>query len=180
MKVPIAATAATAAALVAASMLGIASAEAPTTPPVRTVSVSGVAIVPVAQGASAAVATAAYRQAMAAAVADGQAKAEFLVGRAGATLAAVQSIAEGGGYISCTGAEGSGYTEYQGEQPDFGSPPFAVATAQAKTNAVGGAPVPVVHKPVTKRRKARKPVAKGATVNGCTLSTQVALVYAIS
>ena len=119
MRVPIAATAATAAALVAASMLGVASAEAPTSSPVRTVSVEGVSIAPISQTADAASATAAYRAGMAAAVADGQSKAEFLASKVGASLGPAQSVVEGGGYISCVGTEEA---EYQGAQPDFGSP----------------------------------------------------------
>jgi hypothetical protein len=92
MKIAIAATMAAAAGLVAANMLGVAAAEAPTGIPVRTVSVQGVATVPVGQSANVAVATAAYRQGMAGAVADGQSKAEFLASKAGAMLGSVQSI----------------------------------------------------------------------------------------
>ena len=54
--------------------------------PSRTVSVEGVATVPIAQNANLAAATSVYRQGMAAAVADGQSKAEFLASKAGATL----------------------------------------------------------------------------------------------
>ena len=74
-------------ALVAVGMLGVASAEAPTTsPPPPTVSVQGVAIEPIEQSASSTTATTVYRQAMAAAITDGQAKAQFLASSAGATL----------------------------------------------------------------------------------------------
>ena len=85
MRIVMPAVATTTVALVAAGVLGVASAEAPTASPARTVSVQGVATVPIAQSANLATATAAYRQGMAAAVADGQAKAEFLAGKAGAT-----------------------------------------------------------------------------------------------
>src|SRR5271165_1631531 len=77
-------------------MLGVAAAEAPTTTSLRTVSVEGVASEPLAQGANAASATAVYRQAMAAAVADGQAKAEFLAQKVGATVGVAQSVAVAG------------------------------------------------------------------------------------
>ncbi len=79
-------------------------------------SVQGVATAPVISTASAEAAIAAYRQAMAAAIADGQAKAQYLAEKSGATLGQVQSIGEGGGYIECP--EG---VEYEGAQPDFGS-----------------------------------------------------------
>jgi len=87
----IAATLAVAAGLVAVNMLGVASAEAPTTAtPLRSVSVEGVATVPIAQNANLAAATAVYRQAMANAMADGQSKAEFLAGKAAGTLGSVR------------------------------------------------------------------------------------------
>ena len=71
-------------ALIAAGMLGVASAEAPTTAsPPPTVSVQGVAIEPIEQSASSATATTVYRQGMAAAVTDGQTKAQFLASQPG-------------------------------------------------------------------------------------------------
>jgi hypothetical protein len=162
--------------LVAAGVLVIA-AEAETTgtstpaatAPPRTVSVQGVANEPVASTASAEAATTVYRQAMAAAIVDGQAKAQFLAEKTGATLGQVQSIGEGGGYISCP--EG---VEYQGGQPDFGSgssagPVFAGAV-RAPVAAHGRAPT--VHK-----AKHRRHAAKKSAAEACTLSTQVALVY---
>jgi hypothetical protein len=166
---------AVAAGLVAANMIGVAAAEAPTTTPVRTVSVQGVATVPIAQGANLATATAAYRQGMAVAVADGQSKAEFLAGKVGATLGSVQSIAEGGGSIGCTGGEESGYVEYQGEQPDFGSPTESVTPLRA-----AAAPSTSVGKPTVKHRKKKHPAAKTASATACTLSTQVSLVFVIA
>jgi hypothetical protein len=174
---------AVAAGLVLANMLGVAAAEAPTTAtPVRTVSVDGVASVPIAQGANRAVATPAYREAMAAAVADGQSKAEFLAGKTAATLGSVQSVIEGGGSIQCTGGEESGYIEYQGEQPDFGSPAVSVSPALAPQVAESTS-APTVHKPRVKHPKKkhkRKPAAKAASATTCTLSTDVTLVYALS
>ncbi len=166
-------------ALVAAGMLGVASAEAPTNPtPSPTVSVQGVAVEPIEQSASLATATAVYRQGMADAIADGQSKALFLASKAGVTLGAVQSIVENGGYIGCTGNE----IEYLGEQPDFGSPGGGIAQAGASTPRVLNAGTPGVRKPAVKhaRKKRKAPVAKRASVAGCTLSAQVSLVYAIS
>ncbi len=179
MRIVIPAAVVTATALVAAGMLGVASAEAPTTAsPPPTVSVQGVAIEPIEQSASSATATTVYRQGMAAAVTDGQAKAQFLASSAGVTLGAIQSIVEDGGYIGCTGNE----IEYLGEQPDFGSPGVGVSgvavSPRAGTEAAPGASKPAVKHPKKKKRKA--PVAKRASVAGCTLSAQVSLTYAIS
>ncbi len=142
-----------------------------TTAPLRTVSVEGVANAPVNIAASSEAAIAAYRQAMAAAIADGQAKAQFLAEKAGATLGQVQSIGEGGGYIECPAAQG-----YEGAHPDFGSsrgPVFAAAAPAAKGRAT-----PTVHNPPAKHRR-RRSARKSAfpAVETCTLSTQVALVY---
>jgi hypothetical protein len=178
MRNAIAATLVVLVGLAVANMLGVAAAEAPTTStttPVRTISVEGVATVPITQGANRATATTAYREAMAAALADGQSKAEFLASKAGVTLSLVQSIAEGGGSINCTGGEESEYVEYQGEQPDFGSTDASVSPIEA-----AAAPrATVVRKPAVKRRK-KHPTAKKASVGGCTLSTQVSLAYAIT
>jgi hypothetical protein len=170
----IAATLAVAAGLVVANMLGVASAEAPTTPtPVRTVSVEGVATLPIAQNANLAAATAVYRQAMANAMADGQSKAEFLAGKAAVTLGSVQSIVEGGGSIDCTSDEESSYVEYEGERPDFGSPATSVSS-----EGVVAAPKAAVSKPTLKHSK-KHPTAKKASAATCTLAASVALVYAI-
>ncbi|MGO9319846.1 MAG: hypothetical protein ACLQBY_03440 [Solirubrobacteraceae bacterium] len=178
MRSVVAATLAVLAGLVVANMLGVAAAEAPTTTttatPVRTVSVEGVATVPIAQEANRATATTVYREGMAAALADGQSKAEFLTAKVGGTLGSVQSIVEGGGFISCTGEETSGYVEYKGEQPDFGSSAQPVSVFRTEAPAVKSAP-----KPAGNRRK-KRPAAKKASVAGCTLSAQVALVYAIT
>lgn len=144
-------------------------------PPLRTVSVQGVASAPVDPAASAAIATAAYRQAMAAAIADGQSKAQFLAEKTSATLGAVQSIGEGGGDIQCP--EG---VEYQGAQPDFGSN-SGVRVFAAAPMAAGRAPTAhraPARRPPVKRRK--KHSAKKAAAESCTLSTQVALVYQLS
>ncbi|HTR89125.1 MAG TPA: hypothetical protein VMG62_03335 [Solirubrobacteraceae bacterium] len=189
MRTALTAIAAAAAALVIANMLGVASAEAPTaatSTAVRSVNVQGVATVPLEQGASAATATAAYRQAMANAVADGLNKAEFLAGRTAVTLGAVQTLTEDGGSIECKATEQEGpdnWAQYTGEQPDFGhssaGPVFAGAAApRAASKAVGRAPAGKHKKGKRKGPKAkRSAVAVPAT---CALNAQVSLVYAIS
>jgi hypothetical protein len=175
------ATAVTVVALVAAGMLGVASAEAPTTSsPPPTVSVQGIAVEAIEQSASSATATTVYRQGMAAAVTDGQAKAQFLASSTGVTLGAVQSIVENGGYIGCTGNE----IEYLGEQPDFGSPgggtyESAASVPHADGTATSGVSRPAV-KHTEKKKKRKAPVAKRASAAGCTLTAQVSLTYAIS
>jgi hypothetical protein len=180
MRNVIAAITAVAAALIAVNMLGVASAEAPTGTPVRSVSVGGVAVVPIAQNATAAAATAVYRQGMAGAVADGQSKAEFLTAKAGAALGSVQSITEGGGYIGCTGGDESGYAEYQGEQPDFGSPAVSIGSARVNSGAAVPGATPLHRPPPGKHRKRRSPTAKRAAATSCTLTAQVTLLYSIT
>jgi hypothetical protein len=176
MRIAIAASAAATAALIAAGMLGVATAEAPTSTPVRTVSVEGVATESIGQSATAAAATAVYRQGMTDAVSDGLAKAQFLASKVGATLGVAQSVVEGGGYITCVGE-----AEYLGEQPDFGSPGVSIPQSGVTAPAVRRAAAPAVGGPLVKHRKRRKtPAAKKATVSTCSLSTQVSLSYALS
>jgi hypothetical protein len=179
VKSAVAATIAVVAGLFAANMLGVAIAEAPTTAtPLRTISVQGTATLPIGQADNAAAATAVYREGMAGAVADGQSKAAFLASKVGATLGAVQSVAEGGGYISCSGAPESGYAEYEGEQPDFGSPPSSISVLPSAESE--SAPrVGAVRKPTLKHPKKRVS-AKKASAAKCKLTASVALVYAIS
>jgi hypothetical protein len=169
--------------LVAAGVLGVATGEAPTlTTPPHTVSVQGVATEVLAQSSSAAAATAVYRQGMADALSDGQAKAQFFASKAGATLGAVQSIVEDGGYINCAGTE-----QYLGEQPDFGSSDMPIPVASGVSTRNAARPLPAVRnpgaapKPATRHRKhRRRPSAKHAAAMGCTLSAQVSLVYVMS
>jgi hypothetical protein len=179
MKVVIAASFATAAALAAVSVLGVASAEAPTTtPPQRTVSVQGVATEAIDQHASASTATTVYHQGMVDAVADGLSKAQLLAGKVGATLGPVQSVVEGGGYISCVGVGESASAEYEGAQPDFGSPGIAIS---ATPRAGSAKPLASTHRPTAKRRSSHKaPAAHAANAGTCTLSTQVSLVYPLT
>jgi hypothetical protein len=179
MRVAIAATVAAVAGLIAAGMLGVATAEAPTSTPPRTASVEGVATEAINQSASAAAATAVYRQGMTDAVSDGLAKAQFLASKVGATLGAVQSVVEGGGYITCASG-----VEYLGEQPDFGSPGLSISAAGVSAPAARHGVAPVTAKPLAKHRKRRKgrkgPAAKKANVSTCSLSTQVSLSYVLS
>ncbi len=180
MRILIAAAVVSASALAAVGVLGVAGAETTTSPapvasvPPRTVSVQGVASAPVTAEASAATATGVYRQALAGAVADGQAKAQFLAEKAAATLGAVQSIGEGGGSIECPEDE-----EYQGGQPDFGFAGVGETYAPLRVSAVAGRPVPATRKPAAKHHQ-KKRVAKSAALGACTLSTQVTLVYLLS
>jgi len=174
--------------LIAAGLLGVASAEAPTTAtPPPTVSVQGVATEPIEQSASAVTATAVYRQGMSDAITDGQAKAQFLASKAGVTLGSVQSIVEGGGYIGCTGGEESSNDEYQGAQPDFGSPGATTSTPVFNAPRALNKATPGVRKPAAKHSKKKKPKktsakqasATTASATTCTLSTQVSLVYTL-
>ncbi len=175
MRVVVVAVAIAAVGLLAAGVLGVAGgAETPApapSAPQRTVSVQGVAGTPVASAAGPEAANAAYRQAMAAAIADGQGKAQFLAEKSGATLGAVQSVAEGGGYVECPGE-----LEYEGAQPDFGQGAPVIAAGR-----VGAAtPRAVLHShPASAPHRKKRRRAHKATVQTCTLSTQVALVYAL-
>jgi uncharacterized protein YggE len=178
MRVVIAASSVTVIALATASVLGVASAEAPTTPPQRTVSVQGVATEALDQHASASTAVAVYHQGMADAVADGLGKAQLLAGKVGASLGPAQSVVEGGGYISCAAVGESGSAEYEGAQPDFGSSGVSIS---ASPQAGSARPLGGVRKPSSKRRRSRKaPAAHKANTAVCTLSTQVSLVYPLS
>lgn len=182
MKLTLTAVLAAMAALVIANMIGTAVAEAPTTTTLRTVSVEGVGTQPIAQNADAATATGVYRQAMAAAVTDGQSKAEFLTGKVGATLGAAQTITEDGGGIECSSGGEEGWAPYQGEQPDFGSARNAgqVLSSSASPTAASS---PSKESSAVKRtsgkrhRKHKRPVAKKATAPGCKLTAQVSLAY---
>jgi hypothetical protein len=144
--------------------------------------VQGVATEPIEQSASSATATAVYRQGMSDAITDGQAKAQFLASKAGVAVGAVQSIVEDGGYISCTSSEESSNDEYQGAQPDFGSPGVTTSTPVLNTPRAATRVTPGVRKPAAKhtKKKPKKPSAKLASATTtCTLSAQVSLVYAL-
>jgi hypothetical protein len=181
MKIVIAATLAVVAVLVAANMLGVAAAEAPTTTAAvaSSVSVEGVAKVPIAQDADLATATSVYRQAMAEALSDGQSKAEFLAGKAAVTLGTVQRIVETGGYINCTNNEESSYTEYEGEEPDFGSPPSSIAVSPAVAAPESAPAAGAVRRPPLKHPKKHVSAHKASAAK-CELTASIALAYAIS
>jgi hypothetical protein len=193
IKLVIVAATATVIGLSVVGVLGVAAAEAPTTtssstttvptttttaPPSPTVSVQGVATEAIEASAGAATATAVYRQGMADAIVDGQSKAQFLASKTGASLGAVQSITENGGFITCAGE-----IEYTGEQPDFGSPGVSGSGVSAR-GVLAPQTSAVVHRPTTVKRRrhgAKGPSAKAkrAVASGCTLSAQVSLVYAL-
>lgn len=164
--------------LIAVGMLGVASAEAPTGSPVRTVGVEGVGKAPIAQEADAAAANAAYRQAMAAAISDGQEKAQFLASHVGGTLGAVQSVIEQNGFVDCEEANNE-YTPYRGASPDFGSGRSgAVAAPEAASGAGKSSPTVGSHKSPSKHKKKKKK-AKKATVASCAVTAGVSLNYTL-
>lgn len=181
MRLALAAVLSAAAALFAASMLGVAVAEAPTVTSLRTVNVEGVATLPIAQDADAATASGVYHQAMGAAIEDGKVKAEVLAGKIGATLGTAQTVTEDGGEIECSSGgsgEYEGWEPYQGERPDFGTAraPGNVLGKSGSGTAVAPAASPSpgvrgVHK--KKRRRAKK----SSVPPGCRLAAQVSLVY---
>jgi hypothetical protein len=175
MRIVIGASLAATAGLAAVGVLGVASAEGPstTTTPQRTVSVQGVATESIDQRASAATAHAVYHQGLVDAVADGLSKAELLAGKVGASLGSAQSVVENGGYISCVGPGESGSAEYEGAQPDFGSTGISVASAPGVAR-----PLASPRSPAVRRRRGHKaPGARTASGGTCVLSTQVSLVY---
>ena len=181
MKLTLTAVLAAMAALVIANMIGTAVAEAPTTTTLRTVSVEGVGTQPIAQNADAATATGVYREALAAAEADGRSKAEFLTGKVGATLGAAQTITEDGGEIECSSGGEEGWESYKGEQPDFGSARNAgqvlSSTPESSRSASAAPPSAVQRKSSKRHKKHKRPVAKKATAPGCKLTAQVSLAY---
>lgn len=160
--------------LIGAGVLGTATAQSPVPSPPRTVAVQGSGHVAIDSAAGADAANGAYRQGLAAAVSDGQSKASFLAGRAGATLGAVQSVIEGGGYIDC------GAGDYTGVQPDFGSGPSGVAVSSS--GVASSAPAPrrtSSTPPATRKKKRRRRKAIARTASTCTLNAQVSLAYTL-
>jgi uncharacterized protein YggE len=170
------------AALIAASMLGVAAAESPTTTttPPHVVSVSGAGRVAIAQSAEQSAADTAYHLALTAAVEDAKGKAELLAADAGVTLGGVQSVIEGGGSVGCTelSAEGE-YAPYEGAEPDFGS--GGVEGVAVPERAAASAPVVSKSPTLKKKKKKKKPkAASAASAGGCTVSADVSLIYAIA
>ncbi len=142
--------------------------------PVRTVSVEGVALVPIDGRASAGTADGTYRKALAEAVADGQSKAQLLAEKTGSSVGAIQTVTEGSGSIECL--EG----EYEGVLPDFGQGGAALVTPDAASVSPSR---PVAKHKVAKHKssrggaRGRRRQAEKADVAGCTLSAHVGLVY---
>jgi hypothetical protein len=166
-------------ALFAANMLGVAVAEAPTTTALRTVSVQGVATVPIGQADNAAQATAVYREAQSGAVADGQSKAGFLAGKVTASLAQVQSVVEDGGFIDCTAAGETEFADYEGAEPDFGNAPQPNVATPLSASSVAGQSSPVPHKAKLKPKKRKHTTARKAAAGTCKLTADVSLIYAL-
>ena len=183
MRITLAALVTAVLATVLTGIIGVAAAEAPTATPVRAISVEGVASAPIEQNASLAQADAAYRQAMGAALADGKGKAEFLASSAGATLGAVQTIVEDGGYVQCTSGavssegETTGFVQYEGEQPDFGNGQSARGVVPLAA-ASRPAPVPTVKK--HKKKKKKHASGKAAAAGSCKVYATVGLGYLLS
>jgi hypothetical protein len=174
---------------VAAVVLGVASAEGPAgSTASRVADVEGVGVVPIPPKATAAQATAVYREGQAKALADGQAKAQFIAEKEGVALGVPVTTVEDGGSIECSGwVEGEGYSRYvpyEGEQPDFGvarlasgggSAPQVMGTAAP---AAGSATQHIAHRPKGKHKRAK---AKKAAVPapGCNLTAEITLAYAL-
>ena len=161
----------------AAGLLGVASGEGPAgSAAVRVVSVEGVGTVPIGPADNVAQADAVYREGMARALADGQAKAAFLAEHAGVALGAVVSVTEDGGNIECSGSEGREYAGYEGEWPDFGygRTPNIAAAAPLSASARGTSAPSVSHRPKVKRHKARK-----ASAAKCNLTANLSETYAL-
>jgi hypothetical protein len=159
-------------ALAAGGLVGVGQATEATNgnAPVRTVSVEGVAMVPIERTATAATANGVYRKALAEAVADGQSKAQLLAEKTASSVGAIQTVTEGSGSIECP--EG---VEYEGVMPDFGQGGSVYgAVPEAAAVSPGKAPK---RKIAPKRPRRRRPQAKKAAVSGCDLSARVGLVY---
>jgi len=171
------ACAASAVGLIGAGVLGSAAADAPPASVPHTVSVQGVGIAALDQGASATAATGAYRTGMAAAITDAQAKAQFLAGAVRATVGPVQALAENGGGIDC------GADDYAGAQPDFGSPGGFPGGSQSASSTGAAVKGPAARKPAGSHRKPAKKHARGKhnkrarTAAACTITAQVSVVY---
>jgi hypothetical protein len=177
--------------LILAGLLGVASGEGPAgSTAARTISVEGTATVPIGIRDSASEATTVYRDGMANALIDAQAKASFLAEKSGGSVGAAVNIVEDGGSIECTGAyeeEGSAaYARYEGEQPDFGwghDPGVVLGSsgAAAPTSAAVSPEKAVSHRPKAKKRKRRHTAKKAAASTAkCNLTANVAAIYALA
>lgn len=176
------------AAAIVAGTIGIAAGEGPAgSTASRSVDVQGVGVVPIPPKATAAQATAVYREGQAKALADGQAKAQFLAEKEGVALGVPVTTVEDGGSIECSGwVEGEGYSRYvpyEGEQPDFGVARITSSGSGSGPAVLGtAAPAPaaanrVAHRPKGKRRHTAKKAA--ASAPGCNLTAEITLGYAL-
>jgi hypothetical protein len=176
---------------VVAAVLGVASAEGPAgSSSARVVDVEGVGVVPIPAKATAAQATAVYREGQAKALTDGQSKAQFIAEREGVALGVPITTVEDGGSIECSGwVEGEGYSRYvpyEGEQPDFGVARLA-GSGGGSPNAMGTAAPPAAAGP-SAQRVARRPKGKkkrhtaskaSVSAPGCNLTAEITLAYAL-
>ncbi len=177
----------TAALLVAGFLTGATAAYGAETPP-PTVSVEGVATVPISKTASSAEADSAYRQGLAAAIADGLEKAEFLAVKTGSKVGLVQQITEQGGSVGCESAPAvnsqneyeTKYEQYEGARPDFVSVGGATVPEEVASAKAPLAATPVHAKKKKKKKKKGKPEAKKAAGVRCTLQTQIGLSYLLT
>ncbi len=160
--------------------LGVASGEGPAgSTSTRYVSVQGVGVTPIGVSDNAEQADAAYREGMAKALADGQAKAAFLAEKAGVALGVAVTITEDGGGIECSGGEGeTNYPQYEGEQPDFGYGRSAPVGAVAPESAASTSAPSVSHRPKARRKK-RVTAHPAAVAVHCNLTADVSEVYAV-
>jgi len=170
-------------ALLAAALLGVAAGEGPAgSSSARNVDVEGVGVVPIPAKATAAQATAVYREGMAKALADGQAKAQFIAEHEGVALGVPVTTVEDGGSIECSGyVEGAGfsrYVGYEGEQPDFGVARITSSGSGTPAPAFSGAAVKSAPH-VSHRPKGKHP-AKKASATSCELTAELTLGYALS
>jgi hypothetical protein len=175
------------AALVAAGALGVAAGEGPAgSGASRNLDVEGVGVVPIGAKATAAQATAAYREGQAKALADAQSKAQFIAEKEGVALGVPVLTVEDGGQIECSGwVEGEGYSRYvpyEGEEPDFGfarvtssgSGPFSAGVVGAVSKGAGS----VSHRPKGKRKRHHANTAAASTPS-CNLTAELTLDYAL-
>lgn len=172
---------------VVAALIGVAAGEGPAgSSASRVVDVEGVGVTPISSNATAAQATAVYREGQAKALSDAQSKAQFIAEKEGVALGVAVTTVEDGGEIECSGwVEGEGYSRYvpyEGEQPDFGvarltSSGSGSAPPQVMGAASKGAPA-IAHRPKGKhKRHAAKKAATGTP--SCNLTAELTLAYAL-
>jgi hypothetical protein len=172
-----------------AGTLGIAAGEGPAgSNASRVVDVEGVGVVPIPAKATAAQATAVYREGQAKALSDGQSKAQFIAEKEGVALGVPVTTVEDGGSIECSGwVEGEGYSRYvpyEGEQPDFGVARLATSGSGSGPSVMGtAAPASpssqrAAHRPKGRHRRHTATKAS-ASAPGCNLTAEITLAYAL-